>query len=114
MNTFPKRLDGQGFSDKIKRDILKGYEDGKRESMSKFMEMWDLELSTLDHMQSACEHLLETKDAWSSQEGQFVFNNDPDLNKFNGYMKKIEENTARQTTLSEGAVNKALNTLKSP
>lgn len=114
LETFPKRLDGQNFSEKMKQEIREGYADGKKASLAKFTEMWDLELSTMDQMEAACEHLSKTREAWSAQDGQLVFNNDADLEKFNGYIKKIEENTARQTSLRDGSINEAMSELKAP
>jgi hypothetical protein len=112
MDTFPERLEGKGFSEKIKREILQGYGQGKSESVANYKQMWDLELSSLDLMQAACDHLWKTRDAWTSEGGQLAFDNDPDLEKFNGYMKKIEENTARQSTMSQDATEKAMKHFK--
>ncbi|MCW1913902.1 hypothetical protein OJ996_09970 [Luteolibacter sp. GHJ8] len=103
VNSIPERLEKYDLSAADKKSYLRGYENRTKDGPNIAEENWRLELSIMDHMDRAIDHLEATRSDWMLEEGALAFVNDADLETYNGIMADIDAAAAAQTRLHEQA-----------
>jgi serine/threonine protein kinase len=108
LSDFPKKLDNYGFSDSVKKSFLKGYQEGIAKSGPLIKETWDLELVICNSSNELLNHLESSQSRWKAKDGNFIFETDEDLEKFNYIIKKVNACVQRQEEIRKKSQNATL------
>lgn len=112
LSDFPKRIKNYQFTDASDQQILKGYQKGLDKALPLFMEIWDLEAKTLAHYEDLIDHLEAKKQLWSADEGQFIFEREVDMNRFDLIISRVVACVDRQTEIREKSLQNATQKFK--
>jgi hypothetical protein len=93
---FPKTLDNFKLRPQTKESFLEGYREGIEKSGPLIRESWDLEARCADIMEQMIDHLENTRSRWTASKGQFLFELDADLEKFNDLLDQLNATVERQ------------------
>ena len=103
MSSFPERLDKFNFSPSTREDLLAGFGKQFQKSAPQMRENLDLEDKVVELFEKLIDHLIATKERWSPVGGTFTFENEDDLEAFNGLVQGIQDCAARQEEIQKEA-----------
>jgi hypothetical protein len=101
--SVPERLEKYDLSAAEKRDFLKGYGNKNTSAPNIAEQNWKLELSIIDHMERAIDHLEATRSDWILENGAVAFLHDKDIETYNAILADMDTAAAEQTKLQEAA-----------
>lgn len=108
LNGFSRKIDATSFDAAAKANMMRHYEQGMVKARPHLQETMELEVQTVEVMGSILQLLESRRAYWQAVDGQFIFEDTKDLERFNGYLATIEQNTQRQAEL-RGNAQKATN-----
>lgn len=109
---FPKKLDNYSFSDSVKKSFLEGYREGIAKSGPLIKETWDLELVVCNNFNDLLNHLNSSQSRWKAKGGQFLFETDADLKKFNSILSQINSCVERQKEIKKQSQDSTMQNFK--
>ncbi|HKO88514.1 MAG TPA: hypothetical protein VJU83_08350 [Burkholderiales bacterium] len=102
-----KDVDHMALSDAGKAQFRAGFEQGLQRGGIRADAVWDLEMRIVSQIETAVEYLFARNHAWSVENGQFLFQQQSDLDEFNGQMAKVDGLVAQQEALQKEGFDKA-------
>lgn len=100
------RIKSLDLSDADKKAVEDGFIRGVEGSADFREKMWGLERLTLDEFEKVIDLLAEDPQSWEIDEGQFLFESDQQIDRFNEHMTNIDKFVAEQTKLQELQIRK--------
>lgn len=78
------------LSDESKKEALAGFDKGMKEATNNIDTLWFLESKTISEFENIIMLLSAKKGAWIIEDGQILFYNNNDLERFNSYITSIQ------------------------
>lgn len=103
MSSFPERLDKFNFSPSTRDDLLTGFRKQFQKNAPQMRENLDLEDKVVELFEKIIDHLIATKERWSSVGGTFTFEAEQDLEAFSNFVEEIQDCAARQEEIQKEA-----------
>lgn len=98
-----------------KRELLSGFDREIEKAKNQIDTMWALDGKIVTETENIINLLSTRNGAWVVSEGQILFYNDNDLNRFNSYIASIQSLVSQQEQIQKRSVqtvNRNLNNLK--
>jgi hypothetical protein len=83
----------------MKRGFVQGFIESSGRADNQAQQVWDMEQQTVDTAGEMVAFLSSSRGQWTLESGQFVFNDDNSLSRFNGYVTKINALVEREQAL---------------
>jgi hypothetical protein len=109
-NGFEALVQGADLEPKTKRDIIAGFNQNKARGLAEMRGTFALESQTLDQFEAMVELLGRTE--WVVEESQIAFQQDADVETFNGHFARINELTAQLQARQQANVQRAQDRLE--
>ncbi len=107
LEAMPRKIDTIPVSPAMRRGMEKGFRNGMGQSAEVQAQIWTLELEIVGHFGELVGLLEERREHWTAAEGQFTFDNDEDLDRFNAILEKVNAATTRQEEIRQEAAKRA-------
>lgn len=101
MVNFPQKIESSDFDQKTKAGMVRGYQQGLAKSMPLFRETWDIEVSSVELMSDILDHLHAKRKSWTLQNGQYMFQEQADVDRFNQLMDELDRGIQRQSEIRQ-------------
>lgn len=101
VGSFSTKLEAAGLSPEDTRRALADAEKGLATSIPAIKESWEIEVELVDQLGVLIGFLEASRDRWLLQAGQFGFQDDKDLEKFNAIMATFNEKAQYQAGLKQ-------------
>ena len=101
ISSFSDKVDQANFTPAIKASLANGFEKGLSKTIPLLREIWDLEAAVADCMEEMLEHLRGTRGRWAVSEGQFVFERQSDIDKYNEILGRLQGHAQRQLDIKQ-------------
>jgi len=108
---YPKKFEGSAMSPDTKKSMRTGFQQGLEKSIPLLQETWDIEVASVDRMGDLIELLESKRRFWTPENGQFIFQSDGDLQRFNAIMEQINAGVKRQTEIRQKSLQGATSTI---
>lgn len=115
LDGVPNDIASLNLSENIRREMLSGFNKGMENTKRKIDAIWDLEGSVVSVIENIVALLSEKKKAWTVSNGQLLFNNNSDLNRYNEYLASIQNMIQHQEAIRKQGIetsNELFNKLK--
>jgi hypothetical protein len=115
IDNVPKDIASLNLSENTRREMLSGFNKGMEKSKRQIDEMWGLEGRIISEFENIFALLSAKKRAWVVSNGQILFNNNNDLNRFNSHSASIENMAQQQEAIRKQSIetsNELFNKLK--
>jgi len=97
-------IQGLNMSERDKRSFERGYREKLGSSLGQHDAMWDLEEETFDEFEKIIDLLDGSSGEWSVEDGQFLFTTDEQVDRFNGYLGRIDAIMLEQQEMQRSAL----------
>lgn len=108
---YPKKLEMSAMSPDSKKSMTIGFQKGLEKAVPLLKEGWDIEVASVDQMGDLIELLESRREFWKPINGQFIFEADGDLQRFNEIIEKIQVGVKRQTEIRRISAQGAIGTI---
>jgi hypothetical protein len=112
ISDFPKKIDNYGLNEISKNNFIQGFRKGIAKSGPLIKESWDLEVQSVELMSEMINHLESSRARWVVKSGQFIFETDADLKKFNSILSQINSCVERQEEIKKQSKNSTMQNFK--
>jgi hypothetical protein len=110
-----QRIQTLDVSAASKQEMTSSFDRGMEKAKQEIYALWALEKKTVCEFENIFNLLFETRGTWVVSEGQILFHNDDDLNKFNSYIASIQSLVNQQEEIQRRCietVNRNFDSLK--
>lgn len=110
-----EKIQSLNMSASSKRKALSGFDRGMDKAKNQIDAMWTIEGELLKEFENIINLLSARNGSWVVEEGQILFYNDSDLNRFNSYIASIQSLINQQQQIQKQGletVNRNFNRLK--
>jgi serine/threonine protein kinase len=108
LEDIPNKIRAYSYEHTTKGSLVEGFEKGLHAGLSKYDQIWNLELEVLDHCAAALKLVESNRSRWTPKDGTFVFELDADLNLFNSIMEEITRCVEEQDEIRQSSMNSAM------
>lgn len=108
---YPKKFERSAMSPDAKKSMRSGFQQGLEKSTPLIKETWDIEVASVDRMGDLIELLESRRKFWTPLNGQFTFQLDGDLQRFNAILEQINDGVKRQTEIRQKSLQGATRTI---
>ena len=105
-------IERSDLSESDRREMLSGFDGGLADRKKQANAQWGLEAEALVQFEELVDHLAAKRRAWTIQDAKIVFANQAELDKFRGFLKNIEQISAKQEALRKAAAEHAREALR--
>ncbi len=106
LRTFPEKVKAMPDSPAQNAEWFKGFQHGLQKSGQAGLRIWDLESETVGKFGEIIDLLAASEGKWGVEEGQIMFEEDGDIEKFNAIIEKIQALGEEQEKIREEAYSK--------
>ena len=110
-----QRIQTFDISAASKQEMTSGFDRGMEKAKQDIYALWALEKKVVYEFENIFNLLFEIRGTWVVSEGQILFHNDDDLNRFNSYIASIQSLVNQQAKIqrrSVETVNRNFDSLK--
>lgn len=104
---MPERIDQMDVAAATKASMKMGFNKNLGNTLPMFEENWKIETDIIELFADAIDLVRETQPHWEVQNGQFMFEKDADLARFNAIMEKVNQGAARQEEIRKKSMEAA-------
>jgi len=94
------------LSDAAKKEFLDGFDRGLKDGAASASRIWELEKLTIDETESIISLLAEDRNSWNIEDGQFFFETDEQIDRFNKHLANIEKFYAERMEMQDRAIDR--------
>ncbi|MFM7182660.1 MAG: hypothetical protein ACKO2G_14510 [Verrucomicrobiales bacterium] len=106
LRTFPEKVKSTIGNPSSDPSWFRGFEEGFRSNTKNGARIRELEAAMIEKVGESIEVLAAAEGKWEAQDGQFMFENDADMEKFNAALKEVTDFGAEQEKIREEAFSK--------